>query len=242
MNTDEENYSSEDNRKRNRKEGEEQIFNKSQKIYRTSAKNRSEDEGKLDAIIKMMHILTAQTNGIATEIREIKAEQREYKKEIRKIQEKLKKVNQSNMAIRKENDELKIELKLTTNRIEQLKKEQRENNDQKTITKHQNALDEELGIMEELEKSTIEDIWRKFKTAIQTTAQTVIGYQSKKERIWLTDETWSKIEDRRKLKLQIAAARQHDDMKNLEIQYKEVKRSHRNDKRIYLRLSKKSRN
>lgn len=165
MDSDSENYASEDGKKRSRKDEDGEIFNKSKKIYRTPNKNISKEENKLDELIKMVQNLTTQTSEISVEIKEIKDEQREYRDEIRKLKDEMEEVKQSNLAIRKENNELKKELKYTTDRMEKLEREQKANNvviqgltidtyDQEVIKeKVTNFIEQKLNINIKIEKT-----------------------------------------------------------------------------------------
>lgn len=112
---------SEDGRKRGRKDDGCEIFNKSKRTQRTPIKHKQNEEGKLDTLIQMMQNITA-------EIKEIRAEQKDYRKDIRELRKKLEETNQTNREIQKENEEIKEELRITKNRVEYLEKEQKAKN------------------------------------------------------------------------------------------------------------------
>lgn len=120
-------YTSEDSKKRSRKEDVGDIFNKSKKINRTPTKQQK-DESKMDQLLKMMQTLTDQTKCLTTEVKEIKEEQREYRNEIRDLKKELDDIRQSNEELKKENSEMKQELKRVKIRVEQYEKEKKTKN------------------------------------------------------------------------------------------------------------------
>lgn len=121
-------YTSEDSRKRSRKDEEEGIFTATKKTMRTPVKSRNKEEGKMDQILAALNNLATQTQNQTIELKEIKEEQREYRKEVRELKKKIDEINQHNMVLKDENAETKAELKKIKDRVEMLEKEKRENN------------------------------------------------------------------------------------------------------------------
>ncbi|XP_048743004.2 uncharacterized protein LOC125656441 [Ostrea edulis] len=86
-------------------------------------------------------------------------------------------------------------------------------------------------------EDTIEEHWNNIKSIYNETAEKIIGFQTKKNKEWLSEETWKKIEERKGIKQKILhtkSARLQDQLQmNYKTKDREVKRSARKVKRKY---------
>ena len=87
-------------------------------------------------------------------------------------------------------------------------------------------------------ESTVEGKWKSIITVYQETAEEVIGYKKKKSKPWISKETWDKIEERKKIKVDLMGAQTPEREAALRQEYREkdkiVKRSARKDKHDYI--------
>uniref|UniRef100_A0A6P7F423 Uncharacterized protein LOC114326313 n=1 Tax=Diabrotica virgifera virgifera TaxID=50390 RepID=A0A6P7F423_DIAVI len=120
-------YTSEDSKKRSLEIDADNIFNKSKKLSRTPTKQQK-DENKIDQLLKMMQNLTDQTQSLTSEVKGIKEEQREYRNDLRELRKEINEFKQSNQQLQKENDEMKQELKIVKMKVEKFEKERKANN------------------------------------------------------------------------------------------------------------------
>ena len=92
--------------------------------------------------------------------------------------------------------------------------------------------------MERVENETIEEKWRKIRTAFREVSEKVLGYKEKSKKDWMTQQTWEKIGERKRIKDEMNVCKTR--AKKIELQRKyteknrEVKRSAREDKRNYI--------
>lgn len=130
-----------DDRTRNKRAPEDEIFGKSKKLSRTPSKKVG-NEDKLEKVIEMIQNLSI----TVTEMRE---EQKEYRKEIRELRE-------ENIQIKQENVALKQQIQEIERRVDNLEKEKRRKNvviqGLEVNTNNQNILKEEV---EDFMKSTL---------------------------------------------------------------------------------------
>ncbi|XP_030762005.1 uncharacterized protein LOC115886842 [Sitophilus oryzae] len=79
--------------------------------------------------------------------------------------------------------------------------------------------------------------WEEVKESLQKIAEENLGYQRHIKKPWISDGTWEKIKERKKIKQKILQAGHSTQIRTLEEQYltknKEVKRSARRDKRLW---------
>ena len=94
------------------------------------------------------------------------------------------------------------------------------------------------GDWDEGEKHTLPDLeqkWESFKSVVNESAKTVLGYKMKKSKSWITADSWKEIENRRAMKRMVdnAKSSRQRTLKREEYQRldKEVKSSLRKDKR-----------
>jgi hypothetical protein len=92
-------------------------------------------------------------------------------------------------------------------------------------------------VLEDLNDET-EITWTSIKENFQSTAKEILGHKKPEKKDWISEETWIKIEERKKLKNKIHNAQHLADMSNLKAEYtakdKEVKKCTRKDKRDYI--------
>ena len=51
-----------------------------------------------------------------------------------------------------------------------------------------------------MESETIEDKWRKIQTIFTETSEKVLGFKEKNKKDWMTQQTWEKIREGKKIK------------------------------------------
>ena len=85
---------------------------------------------------------------------------------------------------------------------------------------------------------TVEESWSEMKEAYIKTAENIIGFRQKKDKKWLSETTWKRIDERRKIKENILEAKSERIKTRYEEEYtakdREVKTSARNDKRKFV--------
>ena len=88
------------------------------------------------------------------------------------------------------------------------------------------------------EEDTVENIWNTLKQATVGTCEEVLGRPSPNRKPWITDETWQKVEERKKLKQEVNQARTRQRKQEAATRYnemaREVKRQLRSDKRSFI--------
>ncbi|KAL9983948.1 hypothetical protein ACROYT_G006197 [Oculina patagonica] len=88
------------------------------------------------------------------------------------------------------------------------------------------------------EETGMEDIWQSVKNIYMETGREILGYSSKKRKEWISDDTWSLVEERKELKKRMLNNTQNTPAEDLQQQYrakdKAVKKSARQDKRNYI--------
>lgn len=87
-------------------------------------------------------------------------------------------------------------------------------------------------------QATVDKQWVISKNVYIKTTMKITGFQKKKRKDWITPGTWSKIEERRKLKERLLNTKSSRLLEQVESAYKskdrEVKHSAYQDKRIYI--------
>ena len=88
------------------------------------------------------------------------------------------------------------------------------------------------------DQGSVEHSWNQIREAHTDAAKKVIGYKKKASKKWISDETWAKIETRRKARVKMLNAKSSRQMERTQQEYKnrdrEVKRSARKDKRNFI--------
>ncbi len=88
------------------------------------------------------------------------------------------------------------------------------------------------------EVNSVEGKWNNFKLAFQKTSENVLGFKKNKSKPWISNETWSKIDERKKIKAKMLGTNSPETKEELKAEYSEqdrkVKRSARKDKRDYI--------
>jgi ATP-dependent protease HslVU (ClpYQ) ATPase subunit len=90
----------------------------------------------------------------------------------------------------------------------------------------------------ELENEEVEHHWLKVKDAFVKTAKEVLGFRNPTRKDWLSEETWKKTEDRRKIKDKLVSCQTRGRKIELQAEYEtdhEVKRNARTDRRRWIR-------
>ena len=89
-----------------------------------------------------------------------------------------------------------------------------------------------------MENETIEEKWRTIQTIFTETSEKVLGFKEKNKKDWMTQQTWEKIKERKKVKDEMNVCKTRAKKIELQKQYKErnreVKRSARKDQRNYI--------
>ena len=92
--------------------------------------------------------------------------------------------------------------------------------------------------MENIENETVEETWRKIRTAFVETSENVLGFKERNKKDWMTQQTWEKIRERKNVKEEMNVCKTR--ARKIELQNKyteknqEVKRSVRRDQRNYM--------
>ena len=88
------------------------------------------------------------------------------------------------------------------------------------------------------EEHEVESTWKIIKDNYNKTAEEVLGYRNRDRKDWISDQTWQKIEDRKKIKAKMNTAKSDRLRDRLKDQYsakdKEVKKSAKEDKNKYV--------
>ena len=91
--------------------------------------------------------------------------------------------------------------------------------------------------MEKVENETTEEKWRKIRTTFSEASEKVLGFKEKNKKDWLTQQTWEKIREQKKVKDDMNVCKTQ--VRKMEMQKKytekdrEVKRNARKDQRNY---------
>jgi hypothetical protein len=92
--------------------------------------------------------------------------------------------------------------------------------------------------VEKVENKTIEETWRKSQTTFPETSEKVLGFKEKNKKDWLTQQTWEKIRERKKVKDEMNVCKTQARKMELQKKYAKknqgVKRSARRDQRNYI--------
>jgi len=92
--------------------------------------------------------------------------------------------------------------------------------------------------MDGVEIETIEEKWRKIGTTFIETSEKVLGYKEKSKKDWMTQQTWEKIRERKRIKDEMNVCRTQAKKIELQKTYaeenREVKRSARKEQRNYI--------
>jgi hypothetical protein len=89
-----------------------------------------------------------------------------------------------------------------------------------------------------VENETIGGKWRKIRTTFTEASEKVLGFKEKNKQDWMTQQTWKKIRERKRIKDEMNVCKTR--AKKIELQKKyteknrEVKRSARKDQRNYI--------
>ena len=92
--------------------------------------------------------------------------------------------------------------------------------------------------MEKVENETTEEKWRKIRTTFSEASEKVLGFKEKNKKDWLTQQTWEKIGEQKKVKDDMNVCKTQ--VRKMEMQKKyteknrEVKRNARKDQRNYI--------
>jgi len=92
--------------------------------------------------------------------------------------------------------------------------------------------------MEKVENETTEEKWRKIRTTFSEASEKVLGFKEKNKKDWLTQQTWEKIREQKKVKDDMNVCKTQ--VRKMEMQKKyteknrEVKRNARKDQRNYI--------
>ena len=94
-------------------------------------------------------------------------------------------------------------------------------------------------VLEDLnDEAETENTWTSIKDKFLTTAKEILGHKKREKKDWISEETWNKIEERKKLKNKIHNAQHFADESTSRSEYaakdKEVKKCTRKDKREYI--------
>jgi len=93
-------------------------------------------------------------------------------------------------------------------------------------------------ILADIDTDSIESKWERVKTALQSTCEEKLGYKKRSYKSWLRDDTVTKIEERRSIKLKFDPARTRTQKTQAQAEYreiqKEVKKTAREDKRAFV--------
>ncbi len=88
------------------------------------------------------------------------------------------------------------------------------------------------------EEPTINSKWNAIKTIYSETAQKVLGFKKKGAKEWISASTWQKVEERKQLKAKMLNSKSQRLLEKTKMSYKnkdrEVKRSARRDKRVFV--------
>ena len=88
------------------------------------------------------------------------------------------------------------------------------------------------------DQDIVETKWDNIIRVYKDTAKNVLGFRKKKDKQWITPETWRKIDERRKAKDNLLNAKSHSLTQRAKEEYKikdkEVKRIARRDKRVFV--------
>jgi len=99
-------------------------------------------------------------------------------------------------------------------------------------------LKNKFSLLAEMPEETVDNNWHKLQDTFKTTCQKVLGKKTRKNKEWLTSETWATIEHRKQLKVQINQAQDQEEKQELRAQYwdqnKQVKKMARKDKRNFI--------
>jgi len=77
--------------------------------------------------------------------------------------------------------------------------------------------------MERVENETIEEKWRKIRTIFTETSEKVLGFKEKNKKDWMTQQTWEKIRERKKVKDEMNVSKTR--AKKIELQMKYTERT-----------------
>ena len=99
-------------------------------------------------------------------------------------------------------------------------------------------LKNDLEAVSATDETSIENHWTKLKNSWETTCAEVLGKKGRELKVWLTPETWDKIEQRKELKQKINQCQDPQEKEDLRAKYveanRQVKRSARGDKRRFI--------
>lgn len=110
-----EEYTSDEGKRRREDDKEDEIFSRSKRIVRTPQKPKSNNnDDKMDKMMEMMQTMMQ-------EIKEIRIEHRNYQEEMNKLRE-------QNEQIKKDNEKLKTEMKIMHSKLEDMDRDKRRNN------------------------------------------------------------------------------------------------------------------
>ena len=88
------------------------------------------------------------------------------------------------------------------------------------------------------EEENLEAQWDIFKRAHIETAREILGHKTQNRKIWITNETWKKIEERREMKNKLLEVKIEDRIQIIRAEYKlknkEVKKAAKKDKKEYI--------
>ena len=134
-----------------------------------------------------------------------------------------------------------IRLKIASNQKQLEKRQKRYNTDK--LKNKETKREFNLELKNRFERLTLEDEeveqkWNKIKEMMEETSKEILGYKRKNKKPWISEETWKIIEERKKLKQRKEQAKSVEDIRETSKEYnakhKEVKRSFRRDKRVWI--------
>ena len=92
--------------------------------------------------------------------------------------------------------------------------------------------------LDEDDEQVVDKTWDVIKDNYNKTAEDVLGYKTKERKDWISDQTWQKIEDRKKIKSKLNAAKSDRLKVKLKSDYtakdKQIKKSAREDKKRFV--------
>ena len=113
--------------------------------------------------------------------------------------------------------------------------------DQQTRQEFTIKLKNRFRILEDLnddDEHVVEKTWYRIKDNYNKTAEEVLGFRKRDRKDWISDQTWQKIEERKKIKSKLNAAKSDRLKDKLKTDYtvkdKDIKKSAKQDKRKYV--------
>lgn len=124
----EEDYASDESRKKRLRKRELKNFERSSRIDRTPTKTHNREDKKIDQLIQIIKEMKSEQKEILREVQEIKADQKTISEEIKNIKEENKELRRQNEIMKTENNEMKKELNELKKNLNWIEKESKKNN------------------------------------------------------------------------------------------------------------------